>query len=367
MNVTLIQKSSATILIRIETDNICLEIKTSCVFDPFEELYIWLGMIRDCQLPATMAIDEEGYGVTLNARQQGDQEIDFTIEQWRYWDKKQAFVYLQKSMKAEDLIQCFYDGITDFIKERYVIPASSFVVLSNINWDSLLQKPDRVPNWKMRLAMYGGGKGQYLEAGIDTVETTLEQKELYNLRNFLYFVSTTSYDKVGILADLYKNLPVDIALGEIDSDWYKKRKQQIDAEYQVYDTRIRKKEERERLFELQKARIRTLKLGQLVDGTVVAFKPYGLFINICGIHALLHISMISQTPVENISQICQKEIFQLRGWIRAIITYLDIEKGRVGISTKELESQPGDMFKDPILVYQNAEAMAEKYRLNNNL
>ena len=356
MNITLVQKYPSRILLRIETDHLCLQIYTSSiVFDPFEELYIWLGMIRDLQLPATMAIDEEGHGVTLNAKLNDNEQIDFTIEQCRYWDKQKPPVYLKTRMKAEELIQCFYDGITEFIKERYLIQASTFVVLSNINWDSLLTKPDLVPDWKMRLAMYGGGGLRVPETGIDTIETTLEQKELYNLRNFLYFVSTTSYDKIGMLADLYKTLPVDIALGEIDSDWYQKRRQEIENEYKVYDTRIRKKQERERLFELRQARLKTLKLGQLVDGTVVAFKPYGLHVDIGGYYALLYISMISQLPVEDLT-----EIFQLRGWVRAIITYLDIEKGRVGISTKELESQPGDMLKDPILVYQNAEAMVEK-------
>ena len=176
----------------------------------------------------------------MNAKKQGEREIDFTIAAWR-WDKKQAPIYLQSFMKAESLIQCFHHGITDFIKERYVVSASAFVVLSNINWNTLLEKPNQVPNWKMRLAMYGGGGLRVTETGIDTVETTLEQRELYNLRNFLYFVSTTSYDKVGILADLYKNLPVDIALSEIDSDWYKKRRKEIDAEYKIHDSRIRKR------------------------------------------------------------------------------------------------------------------------------
>lgn len=362
MNITLVQEYHARILIRIETDNLCLQINTSSiVFDPFEKLYIWLGMIRDRQLPATMAIDEEGYGVTLNAKQNDNGKIDFIIEKLIY-EEKQAPIYLQISIKAEDLIQYFYDGINEFIKERYVIQASSFVVISNINWYNLLRTSDRVPDWKMRLAMFGGGAFRVRETGIDTVETTLKQKQLYNLREFLYFVARTSYDKIGILADLYKNLPVDIALGEIDSDWYQKRREEIESEYQIHDARIRKKEDREKLFNLRQARLKTLKLGQLVDGNVVAFKPYGLFVDIGGYYALLHIFWVSQLPVEDLTK-----IFQLRGWIRAIVNYLDIEKARVGISTKELESQPGDMLKDPILVYQNAEAMAEKYRANNNL
>ena len=69
MNITLIQRSRSWIWIQIETDSVCLQISTSSVFDPFEELSIWLGQIRDCQLPAKMIIDEEGSGVTLIAKQ----------------------------------------------------------------------------------------------------------------------------------------------------------------------------------------------------------------------------------------------------------------------------------------------------------
>ncbi|MGL5941114.1 MAG: S1 RNA-binding domain-containing protein [Waterburya sp.] len=363
MNITFIQKSSARILIQIETNTVCLLIKTSCIFDPFEELYIWLGRVRDRQLPVQMIIDEEGYGVTLNARQYNDKKIEFTIEKWIFDNKVKAPIYIQNTIQAEELIQSFYDGITDFIKERYILSDSSFVVISNINWDSLLKKPVKIPNWKIRLAMCGGGRGKYLETEIETVQLTTEQQELYNLRNVLYHISKNVHNRVGVLADLYKNLPVDIALGEIDSDWYKKRQKEIDSEYEIYSNRRkRRREEQEKLSLLRKARLKTLKLGQLVDGTVVKFKSYGLFINICGINALLHISWVSQIPVEDL-----KQIFQYDGWVRAIITYLDLEKNRVGISTKELESQPGDMLKDPILVYQNAEKMAKKYRLDNNL
>ncbi len=133
MNITIVQKYPSRILLRIETDHLCLQIHTSSItFDPFEELYIWLGMIRDCQLPATMTIDEEGHGVTLNAKLNDNGHIDFTIEQCRYWDKQKPPIYLKNCMKTEELIQCFYDGITEFIKERYVIQASTFVVLSYI-------------------------------------------------------------------------------------------------------------------------------------------------------------------------------------------------------------------------------------------
>ncbi len=35
---------------------------------------------------------------------------------------------------------------------------------------------------------------------------------------------------------------------------------------------------------------------------------------------------------------------------------------QVSLSTKKLEIEPGDMLKDPQLVYRNAEKMAAEYR-----
>ena len=63
MDITLIQRYGSCISIRIETNTVCLQINTSYIFDPFEELYIWLGRIRDRVLPTKMAINEEA--VTL--------------------------------------------------------------------------------------------------------------------------------------------------------------------------------------------------------------------------------------------------------------------------------------------------------------
>jgi small subunit ribosomal protein S1 len=45
-----------------------------------------------------------------------------------------------------------------------------------------------------------------------------------------------------------------------------------------------------------------------------------------------------------------------------MIIDLDAERGRISLSTKQLEPEPGDMVKNPQAVYDNAEAMAEKYR-----
>lgn len=41
---------------------------------------------------------------------------------------------------------------------------------------------------------------------------------------------------------------------------------------------------------------------------------------------------------------------------------MDKDRGRVTLSTKKLEKEPGDMLRDPQLVFEGAEAMAQAFR-----
>jgi hypothetical protein len=45
-----------------------------------------------------------------------------------------------------------------------------------------------------------------------------------------------------------------------------------------------------------------------------------------------------------------------------MILTLDKEKGRVSLSTKKLEPTPGDMVRDPALVFARADEMAAAFR-----
>jgi hypothetical protein len=60
MKVILKQSGRGWIDLCIEFSDFCITICTSSSFDPYERLYIWLGKIRDLQLPEKMVIDEEG-------------------------------------------------------------------------------------------------------------------------------------------------------------------------------------------------------------------------------------------------------------------------------------------------------------------
>lgn len=124
------------------------------------------------------------------------------------------------------------------------------------------------------------------------------------------------------------------------------------------------KEERFRLIvsnhrALFTLRLKQLKIGDLVTGKVAVIKEYGLFIDIGDVKVLLHISGISQADIDPISL---NSIFQVGDDIKAIIIDMNIQKGRVLVSTRELEVEPGDMLKDPQLVYKSSEKMADRYR-----
>ncbi|MEM9215975.1 MAG: hypothetical protein AAGD25_16720 [Cyanobacteria bacterium P01_F01_bin.150] len=72
MRVTLRQASQDNkllgwIQILIEGDRLCTQIQTSFCFDPFVDLYVWLGQVQGQQLPAEFVTDEEGRGVRLIA------------------------------------------------------------------------------------------------------------------------------------------------------------------------------------------------------------------------------------------------------------------------------------------------------------
>lgn len=116
---------------------------------------------------------------------------------------------------------------------------------------------------------------------------------------------------------------------------------------------------------LGRLKLKQINIGDLITGKILAIKKYGLIIRTDGLAVLLHISEVSQITV-NPKDL--KNIFQVGNNIKAMVIWMDKEKSRVAVSTKELEKEPGDIFENPQLVYKNAEEMAMRYRklvLNN--
>jgi len=121
-------------------------------------------------------------------------------------------------------------------------------------------------------------------------------------------------------------------------------------------------EERNRLVlshrrALVERKMNRLEVGEVVIGTVRGIKPYGAFIDIGGVSGLLHISEISQEHIDT-----PHSVFNVNDEVKVMIIDLDAERGRISLSTKQLEPEPGDMIKNRDLVYDKAEEMAAKYR-----
>jgi len=121
-------------------------------------------------------------------------------------------------------------------------------------------------------------------------------------------------------------------------------------------------EERNRLVlshrrALVEKKMNRLEVGEVVVGSVKGIKPYGAFIDIGGVSGLLHISEISHEHIET-----PHNVLNVSDQMKVMIIDLDSERGRISLSTKALEPEPGDMLTDPQKVFSKAEEMAAKYK-----
>jgi small subunit ribosomal protein S1 len=98
-----------------------------------------------------------------------------------------------------------------------------------------------------------------------------------------------------------------------------------------------------------------LEIGQLVEGKITGIKPFGVFVDLDGLSALLHIKQVSQKFIESL-----EKVFQVGQTVRAIIIDLDEGKNRVAISTRALENFPGEVLENFDEVMASAEARAHR-------
>lgn len=108
------------------------------------------------------------------------------------------------------------------------------------------------------------------------------------------------------------------------------------------------------------ALFQNLEVGQLVEGQVVAIKPYGLFVDLGGISGLLHHSVITGGQMRDL-----REVFGQGDRVKALITDLDPGRGRIALNTALLEGQPGELLieRDKVM----AEAVDRANRARNVL
>ncbi len=103
------------------------------------------------------------------------------------------------------------------------------------------------------------------------------------------------------------------------------------------------------------AKLTSLELGQLIEGEVLAVKPYGFFIDLGGASGLLHQSSLTKGSIRSL-----REIFREGEIIKALISEIDLEKGRIGLNTALLENSAGELIIDKQKVMQEATERALK-------
>jgi small subunit ribosomal protein S1 len=105
------------------------------------------------------------------------------------------------------------------------------------------------------------------------------------------------------------------------------------------------------------AAIGKLATGALMEGKVVKLQPYGVFVDLGGVTGLLHIKQVSGVPIDSLTT-----IFKIGQDIKVMIIEIDDYKNRVSLSTKILESYPGEVVEKLDEVMANAEERAEQAR-----
>ncbi|MEO0458386.1 MAG: S1 RNA-binding domain-containing protein [Cyanobacteria bacterium P01_A01_bin.114] len=104
----------------------------------------------------------------------------------------------------------------------------------------------------------------------------------------------------------------------------------------------------------QAATMAQLSEGQLVEGTVAALRPFGVFVDLTGVRGLLHVKQVSKGYVASVS-----DLFQVGQAIKVVVVSIDDVRNRIGLSTKVLEKYPGEILKEFETVMAEAEERAQ--------
>jgi small subunit ribosomal protein S1 len=107
------------------------------------------------------------------------------------------------------------------------------------------------------------------------------------------------------------------------------------------------------------AAISKLEVGSLMSGKVVKIQPYGVFVDFNGVSGLLHIKEVSGVRIDSLSA-----LFKIGQNIKVMIVDIDEYKKRISLSTKVLESYPGEIVEKFDQVMNNAEERLEQAQEN---
>jgi len=115
---------------------------------------------------------------------------------------------------------------------------------------------------------------------------------------------------------------------------------------------------------LQEEAMKSIKEHDLVTGTVAAIMNFGVFVDVMGVRGMIHVSQVSGLYVD---PALMEKLFPIGGTVKAVATKTDFAKGKLALSTRILETTPGEMRTDPSKVFAGAEerhkALKEQWKL----
>jgi small subunit ribosomal protein S1 len=95
------------------------------------------------------------------------------------------------------------------------------------------------------------------------------------------------------------------------------------------------------MAEQRQQRLEELEEGTVMTGTVVNVVKYGVFVDLDGIHGLLHISKIDWHHIDHPSN-----VFSVGDEVEVMIDEVDVAKERVSLNRKVLQPTPWDAFAE---------------------
>lgn len=105
----------------------------------------------------------------------------------------------------------------------------------------------------------------------------------------------------------------------------------------VSNRAILEEEKKSSIAELRK----TLRTGETITGTVISIESFGAFVDIGGFKALLPVSEISRSRIDDVSSVLSPG-----QTVEAVILQMDWERERVTLSMKELEDDPWEKARE---------------------
>jgi small subunit ribosomal protein S1 len=174
------------------------------------------------------------------------------------------------------------------------------------------------------------------------------------------YVTVESVNKGGLLVT-YGQYDGFIPISQLATSDQESMEAMIGTELAVKFLEINEEDER-LVFSSKKASgvvadAANLKIGDVVEGVVQSVKPFGAFIDVGGITGLLHVSQLTNERVTAVEKVLSEG-----DRLKVMVLSIDVNRGRLTLSTKKLEPTPGDMLRDPQLVFEKAEEMAKLFK-----